>query len=335
MLAAHSMTKPDDLITSQDDIEYYGLTLSKEELVCERCGKEIRPGDYVYRRYSNPVIHCVECRKDNKDRWVNNRSIYEEITKLAISSLNENGCVDLEALKNDYKLSETQINRIAKRLKDRGYIIELDIESKGSSNATSSWKIKYTPVVQDFLDSIINLEDAMKIASKYKDNAHVISSTIHELAGVDDIIQNDENQLFSYISGLIEADVEAIANTVYIERIAFDNQVYQEVIEDNRNLVMTYYVDCLFRLSKRVIADDCGVFVEDGFKKTYSVITNERDLENETGCDVDVVVSSEGIFVLINDGERICELLDYLDLTSDEESNRIINMMTGLLKRGF
>ena len=69
---------------SHNDIDYYGLILSKEELICEQCGKEIHPGDYAYRRYSNPVIHCSDCRIFNKDRWIRNHNSYEDITKASV-----------------------------------------------------------------------------------------------------------------------------------------------------------------------------------------------------------------------------------------------------------
>ena len=319
---------------SHNDIDYYGLILSKEELICEQCGKEIHPGDYAYRRYSNPVIHCSDCRIFNKNRWIRNHNSYEEITKEIISKLNEEGCLNLDVLKNKYELNKTQINKIAKKLKDRGYIIELDKNSKPSEG--DSWKIRYTPMVQDFLDSIINQNDIWRVVAKYQNNAHVISSIIYEITDEGEIIQNNEKQLYLYIVDLINIGIEIIANAVYVERIAFDDTVYQEIIEDNRNLVMAYFVDCLFKSSKIVISEDYGLFTKDGVEKTYSVITKESDIENETGCNADIVVTSEDVFVLINDDDGdICELLDYLGLTSDKDSIGITNMMMELMGKGF
>lgn len=320
---------------SQADIEYYGLTRLREELTCEQCGKAIHRGDFAYRRYSNPVIHCVSCRKINKDHWIKIRDNIDEILKEVTTNLDENGNLDLNILRNDYKLSEIQINSIAKKIRERGYIIEPNKKSK-HSRQFNSWRLRYTPIVQSFLDSVINLEDITEIAQRYHSNAHVISTIIHEITGNGKIIENDVDELTEYVFDLMATDIETIANTVYIERMSFDDSVYLEITKDNRNMVITYFVDSLFRLSNRISIKGYGELTEDGILKTYAVVTDNDDFENESGCDIEIIVTSEDVFVLRNDDSGdVCGLLEYLDLASDEESNNIIDMIKELLKRGF
>lgn len=322
-----------------EDAARYGLRVSRGEYLCDQCGRKICKGDYYYHRYTNPAIHCSECRIYNREKWAKNHNNYNSSADDITKQLDINGYVEPYLITGLDGSSKVQLNRILKRINDRGYIIvpSNSIEVDGSLQAGYYWILRYSPIVQSFLEDLLLIDDNYhSVIKRYQNNCFVISKIIHEITGYGIIMPNSEHGLELYIETLMKEGIEEVSNAIYAGRISFDDDVYNQIMSDNRILVMDYFIEELFKLSNRVAFRDTGLFYDGIKEKTYCVSIDGDQIVEDTGCDIDIVITVDGIICFINDGsEQYCDLLDYLDLRDNDAATGIESMSSSLIAGGF
>ena len=336
-------------MVSESEIKNLLLKKNQKERICDSCGNCILIGDYYYSR-TTPTLgtFCKDCRKKNVNNWSNNRRDYNDIIPKIASDLDTVGYIETKDLEQKYSIHSKLYDRTIKKLHEFGYIIKICRNCKsmeGASNDCDYWVLVYSPIVCEFLESMqlsnvnSDITTIDEINNRYKDNKIVISNLLSSLLDIkyDFDLNINEGAFKLYIKYLqSNVNIEELLNQIYLERICFDDDVYDEIMKDNRDLVMTYFVELLFSLSDMVVLGEYGCFTINGEKKVFSVITDESMLDVRSGCDVDIVITSDEISCLINDdSEDICNILEYLDLKSNEEAHKIVKMMMKLMENGF
>jgi hypothetical protein len=332
---------------TQTDVEDLGLTICKSEKNCDACGSIIRAGDWYYIRYSPTMaIYCADCRTINVGKWRKNKKNYDCIVSEIIDVLDTHGFVETQKIVNNYSLSKEQLRRILKKVNDKGYILDVNGFDEGfdAPKGHGLWNLLYSPIITEFFEALqsINSESEItmySIEEKYHSSFSVISKLIYRLLGIGSENNDSYYTMHSYILFLMNnIDIDDCLNELYLGRIGFDDEVYNEITRDNRNLVMSYLIESIFSLSNKVVLGEYGNFVIDGENKSFSIITDESMLNVDSSYDMDIFIAGEDIICFVSDNglsEEPYDLLEYLDLQSNEEANIIFKMATKLIKEGF
>ena len=316
----------------QSEIEQYGLRRSRKEYICQSCGMPIHVGEYYYKRITGPVIFCADCRIRNRAGWSERRSKLDMLADDVANQLDTVGEIDLCEFCFENVCSIQQMSKIYNRLRSRGYTIGLT--KQANSELEVGWNLLYTPMINEFIDS---LSDNPSVVQDYLSNSRVISTVIKNTIGFGEVVDGTIGDFSNYVRELERYGLENLIADLYIQRISFDDDVYLEVTKEVRDSVMFHLVNRLFQLSDNVKFLEEGMYDDGRVCGYYGVITDENDLQYDSGNNLDILVSSEDVLCFINDSEEgdVISLIDYLGLTESDSALRLVDLMTNLIGKGF
>lgn len=320
-----------------DELECNSFLLrSRTDKKCDICKRLIPAKELHYDRGNPyPTIRCLKCHSVKHKEWKKSRVKCHNYYKEILIDLLFNPSVDESEIIKLCKDKQT-LNNVMQRIKKEGYIVT----KYGPRELT----IVDIPQTASFLEKMMSADsklDMKTLYGEYKLQWNWIFRHIMTNSNKKPIIYETNNfDNFYEASEILKEldDIEYYFGDAYrYSRISFDDNVYKEVCQINREYVFSILLDRLLSICTGIEIMDDGEIEFNGRRYSYGTILDESQLGEPTGCDIDIIILECGVECLIDneDNFEILSFVEYFDQQENVTVNEVIEYMTSLRGSGF
>ena len=302
--------------------------IARQEYTCEICGKKILVGEQYYIRdgaYS--TIRCINCHSEKLKKWEDSRHSYDLLGDKVLDQLFFSEITTEDQL-IEVAGNQKTLDVVLKRLTKDGYTIV-------SKNET--YTVKGVPTFSSFVSDLINSdpEDYDEMYNTYKRDWYWIAKQILQDNCVNSPRCKNCADDFKTICLMLKCYnlTKYTSGAYYYSRISEDKKIYEDVCRDNREYVLLFLIEEIFNNCSGITNNGFGEIEYQNQKKTYSIMLDESQINNESGCDYDILITDEGVDCFTDDD--VVDFRDCFNQNGNETVNKMLNYIQNLLRSGF